>query len=223
MKGVVMVSASFFPYIGGAEKQALELSAELRRRGLDVVIATRRLPGLAAQEEVQGVPVFRLACRGSDVVNAVTFMVSLANFLWRRRSTYDVIHVHLAGSPALTAVVMGKLLGKRVFVKLGGGAGIGELAVSARTLSGRLKIKALAWLKPQMLAVARELTGEARKYLGAVPVYVLPNGVDMESEVQVLGHVAIAFRRAGRTYVVLARQSRVDMQRIASHFGRVAH
>ncbi|MEK6629908.1 MAG: hypothetical protein AABY89_04130, partial [Acidobacteriota bacterium] len=60
---------------------------------------------------------------------------------------------------------------------------------------------------------------------GDVPVslFMLPNGVDMESEVQVLGHVAIAFRRAGRTYVVLARQSRVDMQRIASHFGRVAH
>lgn len=178
--GVVMVSASFHPVVGGAEKQALELSAALKARGHDVRVATRRLPGLAAREEVRGVPVDRLwrAGRPGGLLDAASFMLSLSRYLLRRRREYSVIHAHLAGSPALAACVMGRLLGKKVFVKLGGGAGIGELAASSRTAAGRLKLRALAALKPQFLAVAKELSREAEKYLGPVSVHLLPNGVD---------------------------------------------
>lgn len=179
--GVVMVSASFHPVVGGAERQALELSSALRARGHAVIVATRRLETLSAYEEVRGVPVHRLwkAGRGGGVLDACTFMASLAWFLLARRGEYGVIHVHLAGSPALAACVMGRLLRKRVFVKLGGGVGIGELAASAKTLPGRLKLRALAVLKPQFIAVVKGLAAEAARYLGAgVGVHVLPNGVD---------------------------------------------
>ena len=178
--GVVMVSASFHPVVGGAEKQALELSLALIARGHAVQVATRRLPGLPARETVRGVPVSRLgrAGRVGGLRDALSFMASLSWFLFIRRREYSVIHVHLAGSPALAACVLGRLLGKAVFVKLGGGAGIGELAASSRTIPGRLKLRVLAALKPQFLAVAKELAGEASKYLGAVAVHVVPNGVD---------------------------------------------
>lgn len=177
----MMVSASFHPYIGGAEKQALELSVALRARGHRVQVATRRLAGLAAFEEIRGVPVQRLWRAGSGLVDASTFLLSLSYFLWHRAVDYDVIHVHLAGSPALAACLMGRLLRKRVFVKLGGGAGIGELAASARTPAGRLKLRALALLKPQFIAVATDLAAEAARYLGeGIEVHVLPNGVDAE-------------------------------------------
>jgi glycosyltransferase involved in cell wall biosynthesis len=178
--GVMMVSASFFPVVGGAEKQALELSLALIARGHSVQVATRRLPGLLPREEIRGVLVNRLGRSGrvGGLRDAVSFLLSLSWFLWVKRAEYSVIHAHLAGSPALAACVMGRLLGKRVFVKLGGGAGIGELAASSRTVAGRLKLRALAILKPQFLAVAKELAGEAAKYLGSVAVHVLPNGVD---------------------------------------------
>lgn len=180
--GVVMVSASFHPVVGGAEKQALELSAALRARGHDVRVATRRLPGLPAREEVRGVPVDRLwrTGRPGGLLDAASFMLSLSLYLLRRRRDYDVVHAHLAGSPALAACVAGRVLGKKVFVKLGGGAGIGELAASSRTAAGRLKLAALAALKPQFLAVAKELSLEAEKYLGRVSVHLLPNGVDTQ-------------------------------------------
>lgn len=171
--GVVMVSASFHPHLGGAEKQALELSAALKAKGVPVVVATRRLPGLSAEETVRGVPVRRLGSAGP-----VSFLFSLSAFLIARRKDYTAIHVHLAGSPALASAFVGRLLGKRVVVKLGGGAGIGELAASARTLPGRLKLRLLALLRPKLTAVAAELAEEARRYLGNVEVEVLPNGVD---------------------------------------------
>lgn len=177
---VLMVSASFHPYVGGAEKQALELSAALRGRGLNVRVVTRRLPGLPAREELRGVPVVRLWCLGSGLPNALSFMASLLVFLWGQAPFYEAIHVHLAGSPALAASLAGRFLGKPVFVKLGGGRGIGELAASSRSLSGRLKLGLLAWLKPQFVAVARELAQEAAAYLGCVPLHILPNGVDTE-------------------------------------------
>ncbi|MBI5630346.1 MAG: glycosyltransferase family 4 protein [Elusimicrobia bacterium] len=177
---VVMVSASFHPSIGGAENQALELSVALQRRGLGVRVLTRKLPGLSCREFVRGIPVIRLPCRGAGFLNAASFMASLFIYLWRQAPLYDVIHVHLAGSPALAAAFAGRLLGKPVVVKLGGGKGIGELAASARTFGGRLKLRLLARLKPQVIAVARELAEEGARYLGPVPIPVIPNGVDSE-------------------------------------------
>ncbi len=176
---VLMVSASFHPAVGGAEKQALELSIALRRRGSDVRVLTRRRPGLPRLEEVRGVPVERLWCSGAGPLDSLTFLLSLSWRLLRGASGYDVVHVHLAGSPALPAAAAGRLLGKRVLIKLGGGKGIGELAASAQTLGGRLKLCLLAWLQPQFVAVTGELAGEAERYLGTVSVRFQPNGVDI--------------------------------------------
>jgi len=175
---VVMVSAGFHPYVGGAEKQALELSVALRARGVQVRVLTRRLPRLAAREEVRGVPVERLWCLGGGFLNALTFMLSLWLWLCARADEYSAVHVHLAGSPALPAALVGRLLGKRVIVKLGGGRGIGELAASSRTLGGRVKLRLLAWLKPRFVAVTKDLAEECAQFLGPVPVQVQPNGVD---------------------------------------------
>lgn len=177
--GVVMVSASFHPHVGGAEKQALELSAALKARGVSVRVATRRLAGLPAREELRGVRVDRLWCAGSGFFNAASFLLSLTRYLWAQAPFYEAIHVHLGGSPALAAALAGRLLGKRVFVKLGGGAGIGEVALSSRSFAGRLKLRLLSWLAPQFLAVAPDIEAEARRWLGNAAIHSVPNGVDV--------------------------------------------
>ena len=175
---VVMVSAGFHPYVGGAEKQALELSVALRGRGVGVKVLTRRLPGLPAAEAVRGVPVERLWCAGEGWLNALTFMWSLSAWLVAHAGDYCAVHVHLAGSPALPAALLGPLLGKLVLIKLGGGRGIGELAASSRTMGGRLKLTLLSWLRPRFVAVTKDLAEECSQFLGPVPVSVQPNGVD---------------------------------------------
>jgi anti-sigma factor RsiW len=61
---------------------------------------------------------------------------------------------------------------------------------------------------------------------GGVPVslFVLPPGAKLShTELDVLGHTAVAFTRAGRTWVVLARSPQADVERIATVFGRAAH
>ena len=175
-----MVSANFWPALGGAEGQALELSRALRAAGAGVVVLTRRTGGLAARAEVKGVPVRRLRVLGTGAVDSLSFLAGALGWLLKHEGEYDAIHAHLAGSPALAAAAAGRLLGKPVVVKLGGGRGIGELAMSAGTLFGRLKLRLLPLLGPRFVAVAADLADEAREFLGPVEVELLPNGVDAE-------------------------------------------
>ncbi|MDE2511870.1 MAG: glycosyltransferase, partial [Elusimicrobia bacterium] len=128
---VVMVSAGFWPAVGGAERQALELSVALVRRGHRVTVLTRRVNGLPAREEVRGVKIRRLPVFGRGAIDAACFLTG--SFLWLlfHWTDWDAVHAHLAGSPALSASLAGRLLGRPALVKLGGGRGIGELASSA--------------------------------------------------------------------------------------------
>ena len=162
---VVMVSAGFWPAVGGAERQALELSRALRARGVGVRVLTRRLGGAAAREEVQGVPVRRLRVFGTGALDSLSFLFGALGWLLKHDGDYDAIHAHLAGSPALAAALAGRILGKPVLVKLGGGRGIGELAASSRTSLGRLKLRLLTLLNPRFLAVVPDLAAEASEHL----------------------------------------------------------
>jgi glycosyltransferase involved in cell wall biosynthesis len=178
---VVMVSAGWRPALGGAERQAEELSRALLRRGVRVSALTRRLPGTAPNEESGGLAVRRLPSLGSGPLDSLLFLCEAFVWLVLHKGEYDAVHAHLAGSPALAAAAAGRLLGKPVLVKLGGGRGIGELAASSRTAFGRLKLRLLAALEPRFLAVVPDLADEAREFLGpGVAVEVLPNGVDAE-------------------------------------------
>jgi glycosyltransferase involved in cell wall biosynthesis len=175
---IVMVSAGFWPTVGGAERQALELSAALAARGHRVTVLTRRLPGLSARETVRGVSVRRLPGPALGALDAPAFLIGALGWLLLHWTDWDAVHAHLAGSPALAAAAAGRLLGRPALVKLGGGRGIGELAVSSRTALGRAKLAALAALRPRLLAVVPDLADEAREYLKGARIEVLPNGVD---------------------------------------------
>ncbi len=177
---IVMVSASFHPVVGGAEKQAWELSRALLRRGERVRVVTRRLPGLKREELVGEVPVLRLRCLGRGLLNSLTFMASLFFYLMREASDFDVVHAHLAGSPALVCAFVARLRRKGCLVKVGGGRGVGELSGSKGNIPGRLKLWSLRLLAPPLVTVAREVAAEITAHLGALAVEVVPNGVDTE-------------------------------------------
>jgi glycosyltransferase involved in cell wall biosynthesis len=143
-------------------------------------------------------------------LDALTFMASLIFWLLRNRASYDAVHVHLAGSPAVAAALAARLAGKPVLVKLGGGKGIGELAVSSRTIFGRLKLRALACLKPSLVAVARELAEEAAAHLGPLPVELIPNGVDLarfKPENRVAARRALGLPEEGPLFLYAGRLS----------------
>lgn len=178
---VVMISANFHPYIGGAEKQALEVSKALKSRGVQVLVLTRRLKGLSSYEEVEGIPVRRLAAWGKGLLSSLIFMASSLVYLLLHRNEYQVLHAHLASSPSIVAAFVGKIFAKRVVVKLGGGSGYGEIARSRQNLLGKLKLRSLDLLKPVLVAVnqnqIKELQGTGLEKLEA---HLIPNGVNLK-------------------------------------------
>jgi hypothetical protein len=63
-----------------------------------------------------------------------------------------------------------------------------------------------------------------RKGAVQVSLFVLPTGAKLsQTDLDVLGHSAVAFTRGGRTWVALARAPHAEMKAIASAFGAVAN
>ncbi|MDD4004132.1 MAG: glycosyltransferase family 4 protein [Elusimicrobiaceae bacterium] len=179
----VVVSASLWPHIGGAERQALEQARYLAAHGVPVRILTRRLPGTLKKEKVRGVDVLRLPALGTaGFINSLSFMFSLLWWLVRRSGEYEVIHVHFASSPVLPACLAGRLLGKKVLAKIGGGVEVGEIPASMKTVQGRLKLWALRRFRPQFLIVNRDILPDMRKAgLDTETALYFPNAVDTDA------------------------------------------
>lgn len=219
---VVMVSAGFWPAVGGAERQALEISRELVARGAGVTVLTRRVGCAEAREEVLGVPVRRLPVYGRGALDSLSFLLGALGWLLKHGGEYDAIHAHLAGSPALAAALAGRWLGKPVLVKLGGGRGIGELASSSRTALGRWKLRLLVRLRPRFLAVVPDLAEEAREHLPGAEIEVLPNGVDARRFSPVAaGEKAARRRRLGWEGTVFLYTGRLSWEKRLPWFVKI--
>ncbi len=177
-----MLTAGFFPYAGGSEKQTLEISRFLKRKGVKTLVITRRLPGTKKSEEIQGVPVRRLFAPGSGAVNSLWFMFSSLLYLGVHRREYSVIHARMASSPAIAASIIGRLTGKRVVVTMSGGRGVDEITLSGKTFQGRIKLFLFSVLKPEIIILAQDQTAALeRGGLGGLPLRYFRNGVDTDN------------------------------------------
>lgn len=177
---VLMLIQSFFPAIGGAEKQALELSRSLVSRGVRVTVVTRRFPGVPDEEEMDGVRVVRLSAAGSGALNSIRFMFRSFFYMLRHSADYDLVHVHLASSHAVAALLSGWFTGKKTLVKLADGRDQNELTLSRKTLLGRMKLVFFRLASPRLMV----LNGEVFDWLKGRPEFAglrlvqFRNGVD---------------------------------------------
>ena len=153
IRSVLMLSQTFYPDIGGAEKQALELSRALAGRGVKVTVLTRQPGGLLAEEDLGGVIVKRLSVFGPRAVDSALFMVKSFFWLLLHAGEYEAVHVHLASSPAVAAVLAGRLTGRKTLIKLGGGRGVDEITRSQKSLLGRLKLAFFRAARPELLVM----------------------------------------------------------------------
>ncbi len=180
VKSVLMLSQTFYPAIGGSEKQALEISKALAGRGVKVTVLTRRTGGLPAEETLEGVAVKRLAVFGPRAVDSALFLVKSFFWLLWNSGKYDAVHVHLASSPAVAAVLAGWLTGKKTIVKLGGGRGVDEITLSRKSALGRLKLAFFRAARPELLVMNGEVFDwlKTSKEFSGLKLRLFRNGVD---------------------------------------------
>lgn len=123
---VAMVIQAYHPRIGGAERLVATLSPLLQAQGVEVHVLTRRYPGLARFEVIDGVPVHRLPIPPPKAVASVAFSATALALL--RELKPDVLHAHGLLSPATTAVAAKRLFGTPIVVTVHDSGPIGELA-----------------------------------------------------------------------------------------------
>lgn len=210
---ILMVSPQFRPIVGGYERAAERLSAELVRLGHEVtVIAERRDHSWPAREQQDGVMIRRLWCLYRPHFHQVTSLATFSLFLVIQGWRFHVWHIHQYGSHAVLLVMLGKLLHRPVVLKLTSSKNQGILQVSAdMPLAG----PARAWIQEidAVVATTRETRAEAQAFgIQDDRVYVLGNGVDTQ----------IFHPRSDNERLGLRRQMRVDADGIVVFVGRLS-
>ena len=175
---ILLVSANFFPRLGGAERHGLGLATALRRRGVDVLVLTSAVEGTPSHEEVQGVPVVRsIHAFSRGAVWGVSYMLSTLWALLRLRHRYDLIHCQQLYLHTPIAILSQCFLGKPVVVRLACTGSFGDLATMTRIKFGSVML-GISRRAKAFVALSRDGIAEARK-IGVPPerITTIPNGV----------------------------------------------
>jgi glycosyltransferase involved in cell wall biosynthesis len=177
---VLMIIAKFHPVIGGTENQALLLCESLIKKGLDVEVLTRKVHGLPDYAYVRGVPVNRaikVIDRGK--LFGVTYFLSCLYFLFVHRRKFDIVHCHiLHGFHSMAAVLMQRLFGKHVVIKVASSGVLSDFIMLQRSLLGSCLVRSLRGAD-RLVALCSQAVAEARTQgFSEDRIVVIPNGVD---------------------------------------------
>jgi glycosyltransferase involved in cell wall biosynthesis len=124
---ICIVVPCFFPWEGGAEKQAHAQCRALRERGYEVTVVTFRHEGTWPRRDVvDGVPVLRVAGwmlagqpKRPAALRKLAYLAALADLgwtLWWQRGRYNILHVYKLNVLALFAAVVCRITGARLVV-----------------------------------------------------------------------------------------------------------
>jgi glycosyltransferase involved in cell wall biosynthesis len=115
---VCLLTETYYPVVGGGETQTRNLAEGLVGLGWPVVILTRRhATDLPRREVIGGVSVYRVGPAGAAHWKKWGLLFTAALALWRLRGVYDLIFVSGFRVVGITAVLLAKLLGKKVILK----------------------------------------------------------------------------------------------------------
>lgn len=179
---VIISISSFFPIVGGAERQAQNLARILKARGIDVRIVTRAHPDAPAREIIDGVEVTRLPGAGPKPLKLACLLLASVFYFWRRRGTYDVVHIFQLDSHAFFAALLKPLMGgARLMVKMANLGPWGEMH-RLRGLTGNWR-KALFRRRIDLFTgTCTDVVGElAADGFAPEKVKIIPTGVDTEA------------------------------------------
>jgi len=177
---IAMIIQSYYPHIGGAERQLAAIAPRMKERGHDVRIYTRRYDtNLAPYEEIDGVQVYRLPTPGPKAAASLSFTLSAQSKLLKFRP--DVIHAHELLSPSTTAVLAKQLLNVPVVAKVLTGGSYGDVWKLQHRWSGRTRAAIFVRQIDRFIAISQEINSElADIEIPASQRVLIPNGVDVE-------------------------------------------
>lgn len=184
---ILMVISQFYPFIGGAEKQAQLLAQKLIEKGIQVRLVTGWWKcGTPRKEIIGDVQVFRnfsfwgmFGIKGLRPLGALTYMATLGIYLLHYRREYDIIHVHQALYPAFISVLVGKrCLRKPVIVKTASSGMTSDIKQMKQVPLGNFQLRYLLKNMECLVAVSK-VGGKEFNDIGFPESKIehIPNGV----------------------------------------------
>jgi len=174
-----MLIGRFYPFEAGAEIQCRRLSRELIKKNHSVFVLTQKLPNARSSNILEHLPIYRVGLPHKGKWGSLSYLIQLFFWFFRHSAEYDILHVHMASSPAILAAVTGKLFRKPVVLKFAGSRRTGDIATSSATWYGRLKLKFLRAFIGTFVCPSEEIKQELLK--AGFPenrIAVIPNGVE---------------------------------------------
>jgi glycosyltransferase involved in cell wall biosynthesis len=174
-----MLTARFYPCQGGAEIQCLRLSVKLSRLGHKVLILTQKMPNTNTFDLVEGLPVFRIGLPLANRLGSLFYFAAALKTILKRFSEIDLLHAHIASTPALIAAVLTKFTGKPSIVKFAGSRASGDISTSLKTAHGALKLNFIKRNATALVCPSAEIAAELSEYgFDINKINIIPNGVD---------------------------------------------
>ena len=183
---ICIVCSQFYPIIGGTERQVQRLAEKLTQLGQPVFVLTTRPAGALRYEVINQVPVYRSLPGGTgggrllSLGRTISLVAREMYFLFRRRHQYDIIHAQQAFYLTSGAIIMAKLLRKKVIFKIGCGGETGDLALNTQNRAAAINFKILR-SADAFVAISNQIEAELLAYnFAREKIVKIPNGVDME-------------------------------------------
>lgn len=177
---LIMIIRQFHPLIGGTEKQAELLARTLRESGIAIDLATAKLKKEWKRVESVGeLVVTRLPSPQIKVIGTIIYALSLMYYLIKHMKHYDVIHVHRADYDAVIVTPLGRIMGKKILVKLAGSGSFGDVECLRKSLIGSFALWIIA-KADRIVAVNEDIKKELLEVgFKKDKIIMIPNGVDV--------------------------------------------
>lgn len=180
VRGVCMVSIYYYPWAGGAEKQAERLGTWLVQQGVPMMMVTRRFDDSPPYEVRNGIHIYRIRTLPTRALASLSFTVFGLLTLLRHRRKFNVIHSHQIYSPTTIGWLAARLLRLPLIVNLHLGGAEGDIRRLLRNpRSGRTRLDTLIRDADAFIAISQEIAQEMRsENVPDEKIHFLVNAVD---------------------------------------------
>lgn len=189
---IAVVSPLYHPSLGGLGRQAQLLTERLAEKGIEVFVISRKMKGMPPAVFSEKVKVYRAwsikpylhnfeRVSLMNILVSLTFSLSCAFLLIRKRKDYDIVHFHGASLPLFVNLPLLKILRKKVVAKVASA----RLGIEPGSLRGRyFGLGSLIVTLLQMVDIFIATTNEIEKGLlldgfSAKRITRIPNFVDL--------------------------------------------
>lgn len=144
---ICVISPLYHPTLGGVGRQALALTEKLGSLGVRLFVITRNINYLPKYNFNPYIPIYKAWAfkpqkhdlEDMNLINIIislTFCLSTAIILFKKRKEYDIVHFHGASLPLMSNILQLKLYRKKVISKVAAA----NLGTEAGSLKGKYSI-----------------------------------------------------------------------------------